>query len=65
MRLRDLFKAPAPAPAGNHAMEKRRLERLLREEGIPKSAAVRIVAAYFNGNPPAIGGIERPKKRGH
>lgn len=37
-------------PAGRLALRKRRLEALLRDEGLSRSTARRIVAVYFNDN---------------
>lgn len=36
-------------PDGRRALEKRRLERLLRDSGLSKSEALGIVHRYFNG----------------
>jgi hypothetical protein len=43
--LRELFRRFTPA--GRRALRKRRLEAILRENGLSKAAAHRIVAAYF------------------
>lgn len=45
MRLRELLRRFTPA--GRLALRKRRLETILREHGLSKSAALRIVASYF------------------
>lgn len=36
-------------PDGRRALEKRRLEKLLRNSGLSKSEALGIVHRYFNG----------------
>lgn len=43
--LRELLQRLSPA--GRLALKKRRLEALLRAEGLSRSAARRLVAAYF------------------
>lgn len=45
MTLRDLFRRFTPA--GRLALQKRRLESILRDEGLTRSVARRIVATYF------------------
>ena len=46
MTLREVIRRFTPL--GRRAMRKRRLEAILREEGLTRTTARRIVAAYFN-----------------
>ena len=50
--LHDLFRRASASGTPTEskqavALEKRRLERLLRDEGLPRSAAERIVRSFF------------------
>ena len=47
MHLKELLRRFTPA--GRVAMKKRKLEELLRTEGLSRSQARRVVAAYFAG----------------
>jgi hypothetical protein len=45
----------AISPTNRKAQEKRRLERILRDQGVPRTTARTIVSMYFEDRPARVG----------